>query len=265
MGEDQDAAGLRSLDEADRGDGLAGAGGVLEPEAALGTGVLVGRLGSAPHPRRRARRASRAAPPPRGRPRRTRGRPHRSARGPRLASTAGSAGRAAPLPWPLACPLPLISVASVCCSAISSVSVPESASTWWAFSSAPSRSVGVSSASSRSRPSSRENARRHSSEGYSAPASISASAMSRPRRRAVPGARASGPSPSSRKGSRANADARSMSALAGTAAVAATSVVLAMKAWWSALRCAGCARSGALGSETSQRTKHQRPPATQSR
>ncbi len=34
---------LRRLDEADRGDGLAGAGGVLEPEAAGGAGVL-GRL-----------------------------------------------------------------------------------------------------------------------------------------------------------------------------------------------------------------------------
>ena len=44
VGEDQDAAGARGVDEADRGDGLAGAGRVLEPEAALGAGVL-GRLG----------------------------------------------------------------------------------------------------------------------------------------------------------------------------------------------------------------------------
>ena len=43
VGEDQDAAGARGLDEADRGDGLAGAGRVLEPEAPLGAGVL-GRL-----------------------------------------------------------------------------------------------------------------------------------------------------------------------------------------------------------------------------
>ena len=43
VGEDQDAAGARGLDEADGGDGLAGAGGVLEPEAAVGAGVL-GRL-----------------------------------------------------------------------------------------------------------------------------------------------------------------------------------------------------------------------------
>src|SRR6185312_16724418 len=33
VGEDQDPAGPRSLDEAERGDGLAGAGRVLEPEA----------------------------------------------------------------------------------------------------------------------------------------------------------------------------------------------------------------------------------------
>jgi hypothetical protein len=40
VGEDQDAARPRGLDEADRGDGLAGAGGVLEPEAAVGARVL---------------------------------------------------------------------------------------------------------------------------------------------------------------------------------------------------------------------------------
>ncbi len=40
VGEDQDAAGPRRLDEAERGDGLAGAGGVLEPEALGGVGVV---------------------------------------------------------------------------------------------------------------------------------------------------------------------------------------------------------------------------------
>ena len=40
VGEDQDAAGARGLDEAERGDRLAGAGGVLEPEALGGVGVL---------------------------------------------------------------------------------------------------------------------------------------------------------------------------------------------------------------------------------
>src|SRR4029077_12167159 len=44
VGEDQDAAGAGGVDEADRGDGLAGAGRVLEPEAARGTGI-VGSLG----------------------------------------------------------------------------------------------------------------------------------------------------------------------------------------------------------------------------
>ena len=51
MGEDQDPAGARGLDEAERGDGLAGAGGVLEPEAPRGA--------------RDPRRAPRTPPPPR--------------------------------------------------------------------------------------------------------------------------------------------------------------------------------------------------------
>src|SRR6187549_2017840 len=120
-------------------------------------------------------------------------------------------------------------VAAVCCSAISSVRVPESASTWCGFSSAPSRSLGGSSASSRSSPSSREKSRRHWIEGCPAPSSSSRSAVSSARRRAVPGASASGPSPSSRKGSRTNSAARSMSASDGTAAGAATSLVLAIE------------------------------------
>ena len=45
MGEDQDAAGPRRLDEANRRDSLPGPGGVLEPEAARGAGIL-GRLGN---------------------------------------------------------------------------------------------------------------------------------------------------------------------------------------------------------------------------
>ena len=51
VGEDQDPAGARGLDEAERGDGLAGAGRVLEPEAAAAPGssgasatISVGRL-----------------------------------------------------------------------------------------------------------------------------------------------------------------------------------------------------------------------------
>ena len=42
VGEDQHAAGARGLDEPERGDRLAGAGRVLEPEAAVGVGVLRG-------------------------------------------------------------------------------------------------------------------------------------------------------------------------------------------------------------------------------
>ena len=57
VGEDQDAAGARRLDEAERGDGLAGAGGVLEPEALGGVGVL-GRLADRP----RRPRSSSSAP-----------------------------------------------------------------------------------------------------------------------------------------------------------------------------------------------------------
>jgi hypothetical protein len=56
VGEDQHASRARGLDEADGGDGLAGAGGVLEPKAAagarilfgLGDDVLVGGLGLLP-------------------------------------------------------------------------------------------------------------------------------------------------------------------------------------------------------------------------
>ena len=44
VGEDEDAAGARGLDEAHRGDGLAGAGRVLEPEALVGVGVVGGAL-----------------------------------------------------------------------------------------------------------------------------------------------------------------------------------------------------------------------------
>src|SRR5262249_6470466 len=46
VGEDQDAAGARRLDEAHRGDGLAGAGGVLEPKALVGVGVVGRALGN---------------------------------------------------------------------------------------------------------------------------------------------------------------------------------------------------------------------------
>ena len=81
VGQDQDAARPRALDEAQRGDRLAGAGRVLEPEAASWR----------PDPRGPPRRVpprpappSRAAPPRRGRPRpRPRPRSPRSSRCPR--------------------------------------------------------------------------------------------------------------------------------------------------------------------------------------
>ena len=81
-------------------------------------------------------------------------------------------------PAPLPCPLPLRWA-----SASSAVSVPDSASTWWAESTVPSTSCGSSSLSSRSRPSSSENVRRHSTEGTARPASSSASAASSATRR----------------------------------------------------------------------------------
>ena len=52
-----------------------------------------------------------------------------------------------------------------CASASSAVSVPDSASTWWAESTVPSASFGSSSESSRSSPSSSEKSRRHCVEG----------------------------------------------------------------------------------------------------
>ena len=132
VGEDQDAAGARRLDEAERGDGLAGAGRVLEPEALGGVGVL-GRLGDAPRRRRdQSTRLLVAVLAPR-----------RRSSCVLLAGDAGGGeldrlvgGRRAPLPFPL----PLR-----CASASSAVSVPESASTWWADSTVPSTSVGSSS------------------------------------------------------------------------------------------------------------------------
>ena len=45
VGEDQDAGGAGGIDEAGRGDGLAGRGRVLEPVAAPGAGVVGGRIG----------------------------------------------------------------------------------------------------------------------------------------------------------------------------------------------------------------------------
>ena len=93
VGEDQDAAGARRLDEAQRGDGLAGAGGVLEPEALGGVGVL-GLLLELAVVLVARRPASPAAPRPRApRPRGPRRpRPRRRGRRGRESSSSSSCG-----------------------------------------------------------------------------------------------------------------------------------------------------------------------------
>ena len=70
--------------------------------------------------------------------------------------------------------------------AISSVSIPASASTWWRRSSVPEARCGGFSERTRSRPSMSANRTFHCEEGASRPASISASASSSALRRAVP-------------------------------------------------------------------------------
>ncbi len=84
---------------------------------------------------------------------------------PRTSSPSGGVG--SPSSAAAAGPAPFS--AAVCCSDISSVRVPESASTWCGLSSAPSRSFGGSSASSRSSPSSSEKSRRHWIDGMLRP------------------------------------------------------------------------------------------------
>ena len=201
VGEDQDAAGAGRLHEAQRGHGLAGAGGVLEPEAARR------RWGP------RARRRQRPPPPPPPR------RPSPAARRRRPSSSSPSistsprgqllgVGRRSAVP-----PLPL-RAAAACDSAVRAISVPDSASTWCAESSGAVHQLAARPRQSRrSRPSISENSRRHSTDGSSWPASSSASAASSARRRAVPGASAAAASsPSSTNGSRANSSARRRSA-----------------------------------------------------
>ena len=79
VGEDQDAAGARGVDEAHRGDRLAGARRVLEPEALVGVGVVGRAFGDVlVDVARRRRRRPRT--PPRRRPRARRPRPRRRSR-----------------------------------------------------------------------------------------------------------------------------------------------------------------------------------------
>ena len=159
MGEDQHAAGARALDEPERRDRLAGAGRVLEPEAAVGVGIVRG-LGE-------LHVVVELVPlvlpvlgllvvdiavgvvelgillaGDRDRCELNRGR--------------GGGVGTAPFPLPLSW-----------ASASSAVSVPDSASTWWAESTVSSARRGSSSDSTRSSPSSSENFRRQSIEGLS--------------------------------------------------------------------------------------------------
>ena len=146
VGEDQDAAGARRLDESDGGDGLAGARRVLEPEPPRLAGVL-GRLGN--HVLVVLGRLV----------------------GPVLRLLVGLelvvevllvlagavlgcrllGGRCARAVRAVAVAVGGCGPSSI--SVTSAASVPESASTWWSFSSAPSRSVGGSISRTRSRPS----------------------------------------------------------------------------------------------------------------
>src|SRR5688572_19074411 len=96
---------------------------------------------------------------------------------------------------------------------MSAVSMPARASTWWRRSSVPDSRTGGLAESTRSRPSMSANRVRHSCEGSSRPAAISASASSRALRRAVPGARTwAGSSSGRRNGSPAHASASAASA-----------------------------------------------------
>ena len=181
--EDQDAEGAAGLDEARRGDRLPRSGRVAEAEAAHGAGVLALELGLV---RLLVERVRRGPARPRAR---------------RPARPRGSAGAR--------CPLPLVSAAVSSWSAISSVSIPASASTWWRRSSVPEASEGVSWPSTRSSPSMRPQSTFHRGDGAVSPASISASAASSARRRAVPGARpVAGSSLGRRNGSPAQPSAR---------------------------------------------------------
>ena len=112
MGEDQDAAGARGLDEAQRGDCLAR----RRSRARTRSGGRRRR----PRPRRRRRPPPR---PPLSDP--SRAAPRRAARRPRSRPR-----RWAAPPAPRGLPLALF---AICSSAVSAISVPDRASTWWAL------------------------------------------------------------------------------------------------------------------------------------
>ena len=173
VGEDQDAAGARGLDEADRGDGLAGAGRVLEPEAAARARVL-GGLGDD------LLVLGRPAPPS----------PGGSSSGASASSSSSTLGtvavavralgrwrrpcgpRAVARRWRAPC------APGSSSSAMIAARVPESASTWCSVSSAPSSSSAARRRAGARGRAAASSCRRHSNEGASAPASSSASAAS---------------------------------------------------------------------------------------
>ena len=216
VGEDQDAAGARRLDEAERGDRLAGAGRVLEPEALAGVRVL-GRLGDVCVVVAAPARPSPAAP--RARPRRR--------RPPRPGCRRARAGAPRSATAPLPSPLPLRwrvgeQRGQRARQRVDLVGGEDRA--------VDERRLVLATAAARARAAATSGAARRPT-APSRPASISASAASSARRRGVPGASAvAASSPSGRKGSRVNADARSISSVEGRAwPSSATGVVSAMK------------------------------------
>ena len=165
MREDQHAERARRLDEAGGGDRLARRGRMAEAVAANRAGILLGgelpsRLVARPRPRRASRR--------RPRPRRPRGRPPRRPRG-RCRCRSSSSSR-----W---------------VAAISSVSIPASASIWWRRSGRAGGGVRLRVGEHALEPEHEPVAHLPAARsGRVRPASISAIASSSARRRAVPGA-----------------------------------------------------------------------------
>ena len=208
VGEDQDAAGARGLDEADGGDGLARAGRVLEPEALAGVRVLGGLgdvlgLGLVRGP---LLRLSRPLP----RPRRRRGvvgvEHGLGGIGDRRSRRSSCDRRAARS----ACPTARRPGARTGLSHRPGAAPPARAG-------GPARAAATTGgASAATGPSRRPRARRARSPARGAAACRRASADA-------------ASSPSVRKGSRANADARSISSIEGSVAGSATGVVSAKR------------------------------------
>ena len=154
MGEDQYAAGPRRLDEPERGDRLARRRWRARTRTAWPRSGPRAGLGRRPR-RARSRPASPAAPRPRRRPPGRGRRPPRRPPGPgrrpprrrpgrgRLPSLTGDCRPrpAAPIPAARRHPAAPLPLPLRCTSASSAVSVPDSASTWWADSTVAVRQV----------------------------------------------------------------------------------------------------------------------------